>query len=108
MGDSPLMVQYHDKEWGGPVHDDRTLFEFLVLEGAQAGLSWETVLNKRQNYRKAFADFDLKRVAQFSDKDIATLLTNAGIIRNRAKIQATILNAQHILELQQTFSSFDA
>src|SRR2546423_9414256 len=105
---NPLMIAYHDTEWGVPVHDDDKLFEFLVLEGAQAGLSWETVLNKRENYRKAFADFELKRVAQYTESDVATLLTNAGIIRNRAKIHATILNAQHILELQQAFGSFDS
>ncbi|SRR5258708_6527217 len=105
---NPLMIAYHDTEWGVPVHDDNKLFEFLVLEGAQAGLSWETVLNKRENYRKAFADFNPQRVARYTDEDVATLLTNAGIIRNRAKIQATVLNAQHLLELQQAFGSFDA
>ncbi|TMI52974.1 DNA-3-methyladenine glycosylase I [Candidatus Bathyarchaeota archaeon] len=107
MGDSPLMVQYHDKEWGVPVHDDRTLFEFLVLEGAQAGLSWQTVLNKRENYRKAFHAFQPAKIARYNNKDAQRLLRDPGIIRNRLKVQATINNAKQILQLQREYGSFD-
>ena len=92
MGNSSLMVEYHDKEWGVPVHDDRTLFEFLVLEGAQAGLSWQTVLNKRENYRKAFRAFEPAKIARYNNKDVQRLLRDPGIIRNRLKITATINN----------------
>jgi DNA-3-methyladenine glycosylase I len=99
------MKAYHDREWGVPVRDDRKLFEFLALEGAQAGLSWETVLNKRENYRKAFNRFDPRRVARYSRKDVRRLLLNSGIIRNRAKIQAAITNARKVLEVQQEFGS---
>ena len=108
MGSNPLMVEYHDKEWGVPVHDDRTLFEFLVLEGAQAGLSWQTVLNKRENYRKAFHTFELAKVARYNNKkDVQRLLRDPGIIRNRLKIQATINNAKQILGIRKEFDSFD-
>ncbi len=108
MGNSPLMVEYHDKEWGVPVHDDRTLFEFLVLEGAQAGLSWQTVLNKRENYRKAFHAFEPAKIARYNNKkDVQRLLRDPGIIRNRLKIEATINNAKQILEIQKEFDSFD-
>ncbi|HEX9429726.1 MAG TPA: DNA-3-methyladenine glycosylase I [Candidatus Bathyarchaeia archaeon] len=107
MGNVPLMVEYHDKEWGVPVHDDRTLFEFLVLEGAQAGLSWQTVLNKRENYRKAFHGFEPSKVARYNNNDVQRLLRDPGIIRNRLKIQATINNAKQTLELQKEFDSFD-
>ncbi len=107
MGDNPLMVEYHDKEWGVPVHDDRTLFEFLVLEGAQAGLSWQTVLNKRENYRKAFHGFGLAKIARYNNNDVQRLLRDPGIIRNRLKIQATINNAKQTLEIQKEFDSFD-
>ena len=107
MGDSPLMVQYHDKEWGVPVHDDRTLSEFLVLEGAQAGLSWQTVLNKRENYRKAFHAFQPAKIARYNNKDAQRLLRDPGIIRNRLKVQATINNAKQILQLQREYGSFD-
>jgi DNA-3-methyladenine glycosylase I len=100
------MKAYHDREWGVPVRDDRRLFEFLVLEGAQAGLSWETVLNKRENYRKAFKGFDPRRVARYSPKDVRRLLLNSGIIRNRAKIQGAVTNARKVLEVQQEFGSF--
>ncbi len=106
MGNVPLMVEYHDKEWGVPVHDDRTLFEFLVLEGAQAGLSWQTVLNKRENYRKAFHGFEPSKVARYNNNDVQRLLRDPGIIRNRLKIQATINNAKQTLELQKEFDSF--
>ncbi len=107
MDNVPLMVEYHDKEWGVPVHDDRTLFEFLVLEGAQAGLSWQTVLNKRENYRKAFHGFEPSKVARYNNNDVQRLLRDPGIIRNRLKIQATINNAKQTLELQKEFDSFD-
>ena len=104
----PDYVEYHDKEWGVPVHDDKLLFEFLTLEAAQAGLSWYTVLRKRENYRIAFEGFDPKKVAKYDDKKAQELLGNAGIIRNRAKISAAINNAQRFLEVQKEFGSFDA
>jgi DNA-3-methyladenine glycosylase I len=106
IGD-PLEAEYHDKEWGVPVHDDKKLFEFLVLEGAQAGLNWKTILMKRENYRKAFANFDPAKVAQFTEKDVKRLLADAGIIRNRLKIASTITNAKKLLEIQKQFGSFD-
>jgi len=106
VGDNPLYVAYHDEEWGVPVFDDRLLFEFLVLEGMQAGLSWLTILKKRENFRKAFADFDPVKVARFTDKRIKKLMLDAGIIRNRAKINATIANAKVFLKLQKDFGSF--
>jgi DNA-3-methyladenine glycosylase I len=102
---TPESIAYHDKEWGRPVRDDRTLFEFLVLEGAQAGLSWETILKKRENYRKAFANFDIARVARFGKADVARLLGDAGIVRNRLKINAAIENAKAALEVQRTHGS---
>lgn len=105
-GNDPLYVQYHDEEWGKPVYDDQTLFEFLVLESAQAGLSWITVLRKRENYRKAFANFDAATVAAFTEQDIERLLQNEGIIRNRMKINAAVNNAKHFLEIQKEFGSF--
>lgn len=104
--DDPLYRDYHDKEWGVPVYDDRKIFEFLVLESAQAGLSWSIVLRKRENYRKAFAGFDPKQVAKFTAKDVEKLLQNAGIIRNRAKIEAAINNAKRFLEIQKEFGTF--
>jgi DNA-3-methyladenine glycosylase I len=100
------MIKYHDEEWGVPVHDDRKLFEFLVLESAQAGLSWKTILNKRENYREAFAGFNPRRVAKFGAREVTKLLNNAGIIRNRAKIEAAINNAKRFLEIQREFGSF--
>jgi DNA-3-methyladenine glycosylase I len=103
-----LSAAYHDKEWGRPVHDDRVLFEFLVLEGAQAGLSWETILNKREGYRKAFAGFDPKKVARFDAKRRNALMKDAGIVRNRLKIQSTVSNAKAFLAVQSEFGSFDA
>ena len=103
----PDYVDYHDREWGVPVHDDRTIFEFLTLEAAQAGLSWYTVLRKREGYRNAFADFDPEKVAQFGKKQIDALLKNAGIIRNRAKIIAAVNNARKFLQVQAEFASFD-
>jgi DNA-3-methyladenine glycosylase I len=105
---TPIYVEYHDKEWGVPVHDDRRLFEFLILEGAQAGLSWETILNKRMNYRAAFGQFDPITVAGYGKKDVTRLLTNPGIVRNRAKIEASVQNARMYLDVQKEFGSFDA
>ena len=107
-GSSELYIDYHDNEWGVPVHDDRTHFEFLVLEGAQAGLSWSTILNKREGYRKAFDGFDPKKVARFTDKKIAKLLENPGIVRNRLKVSSAVRNARAFLEIQKEFGSFDA
>jgi DNA-3-methyladenine glycosylase I len=105
-GTNPLYVRYHDEEWGKPVYDDQTLFEFLILESAQAGLSWITVLKKRENYRIAFANFDAEKVAEFTDGDVERLLQNEGIIRNRLKINAAISNAILFLGIQQEFGSF--
>jgi DNA-3-methyladenine glycosylase I len=106
-GSDPLMIQYHDEEWGTPQHDDRMLFEFLILEGAQAGLSWSTILNKRKNYRKAFDRFDPKKIARYQEKDVKRLLMDEGIVRNRLKIRAAIANAQRFLEIQKEWSTFD-
>ena len=103
-----LMRRYHDEEWGRPTHDDRVLYEFLLLDGAQAGLSWQTVLRKREAYRRAFAGFDYGKVAAFTEKDVERLLQDAGIIRNRAKIKAAIDNARALIEVRQEFGSFDA
>ena len=105
---TPLGIAYHDKEWGVPVHDDRVLFECLTLEGAQAGLSWETILQKRENYRKAFARFDPKKVARFDSRKKNALMKDAGIVRNRLKIESTVANAQAFLAVQKEFGSFDA
>jgi DNA-3-methyladenine glycosylase I len=104
---SPRMIEYHDTEWGVPVHDDRRLFEFLILEGAQAGLSWETILNKRENYRRAFDRFDPVKIARYDRRKVRKLLANAGIVRNRLKIAATIANAQAFLAVQRDFGTFD-
>jgi DNA-3-methyladenine glycosylase I len=106
-GTDPRMIAYHDQEWGVPVHDDRLLFEFLILEGAQAGLSWSTILNKREAYREAFAGFDPAKVARFDRRRIERLLANEGIVRNRLKIEAAITNAKAMLELQREAASFD-
>ena len=106
-GDDSLMIKYHDEEWGVPVHDERLLFEYMILDAFQAGLSWRTVLHKRENFRKAFVNFDPKKIAKFSKKDYERLLGNAGIIRNRAKINAAIINAERFLEVQKEFGSFD-
>ena len=105
---SPIMIQYHDEEWGVPVHDDKTLFEFLVLEGAQAGLNWQIVLNKRENYRNAFNAFDPAKIARYKNKEVQRLLHDSGIIRNRLKIEATITNAKQFVEAQKEFGSFDS
>jgi DNA-3-methyladenine glycosylase I len=105
---TPLYETYHDTEWGVPIHDDRLLFEFLILEGAQAGLSWITILKKREAYREAFHHFDVNMVAAYTDKDIAQLLANAGIVRNRLKIAAAVENAKAFLRVQSEFGTFDA
>lgn len=104
----PLYVRYHDEEWGVPLHDDRRLFEMLILEGAQAGLSWITILKKRQNYRKAFDRFDARKIANYNARKRRQLLANAGIVRNRLKIEATISNAEAFLAVRREFGSFDA
>jgi DNA-3-methyladenine glycosylase I len=106
LSSDPLMLRYHDTEWGVPVHKDRTMFEFLILESAQAGLSWQTILNKRENYRKALHRFDPARIAKYGKKDVGRLLANTGIVRNRLKINATIANARKFLEIQNEFGSF--
>ena len=103
-----LDIAYHDTEWGVPVHDDRVLFEFLTLEGAQAGLSWSTILNKRENYRRAFADFDAARVAQFTPARVNKLLQDPGIVRNRLKVESTVTNARAFLKVQKEFGTFDS
>ena len=107
-GSDPLYVAYHDQEWGVPLHDDRRLFEMLVLEGAQAGLSWITILRKAENFRKAYHGFDIERISRYDEKDRARLLADPGIIRNRLKVNAAILNAQRILDLQKEHGSFKA
>lgn len=104
---SPLEQQYHDKEWGRPVHDDRLLFEFLILEGAQAGLSWSTILKKREGYREAFEHFDAKKIALYDDDKIAELLNNPAIVRNKLKVNSTVTNAKLFLAIQKDFGSFD-
>lgn len=105
---NPLYQKYHDEEWGVPVHEDHLLFEFLILEGAQAGLSWSTILKKRENYRQAFDHFDARKIARYDDRKIQALLSDPGIVRNRLKIQATIQNARAFLAVQKEFGSFDA
>ena len=103
---TPLSIAYHDREWGVPLRDDRALFEFLILEGAQAGLSWETILNKRENYRAAFDNFDPEKVARYNSRKIEALLKNPGIIRNRLKVTAAVRNAKAFLDVQKEFGSF--
>jgi DNA-3-methyladenine glycosylase I len=107
-GNDPIYVAYHDHEWGVPQHDDSMLFEFLILEGAQAGLSWITILRKRENYRRAFDAFDAEKIARYGDSDVARLLGDAGIVRNRLKVAAAINNAQRFLDLREERGSFDA
>lgn len=107
-GTDPLYVAYHDTEWGVPSHDDRHLFEMLVLEGAQAGLSWITVLRKREHYRRVFADFDAAQVARYTDEDVARLLADPGIVRNRLKVEAVVANARAVLAARERFGSLDA
>ena len=106
-GDAPLYVNYHDEEWGVPVRDDRKHFEFLILESAQAGLSWLTILRRRENYRKAFDRFDPKKVARYTPRKVESLLKNEGIIRNRRKVESAVSNARHFLEVQEELGSFD-
>lgn len=103
----PLMIEYHDREWGVPVHDDSLLFEFLILEGAQAGLSWTTILKKRENYRLAFDNFDPEKVSKYNDQKIEELVENSGIVRNKLKIRSAIVNAKLLLEIQREYGSFD-
>lgn len=105
-GTDPLYIKYHDEEWGKYVYDDQILFEFLILEGAQAGLSWITILRRRENYRKAFANFDVQKVAAFNEQDVQRLLNDAGIIRNKLKINAAIINAKLFIQIQKEFGSF--
>jgi len=107
-GDDPLYVAYHDDEWGRPVHDDRRLYEKICLEGFQSGLSWLTILRKRENFRRAFADFDFEKVAAFTERDVATLLSDAGIVRHRGKIESTINNARRCIDLVNEVGSLDA
>ncbi|MCX6160108.1 MAG: DNA-3-methyladenine glycosylase I [Ignavibacteriae bacterium] len=104
---NPLMIEYHDKEWGVPLHDDRKLFEFMLLDAFQAGLSWNTIINKRENFRKAFSDFDPGKISKYSDKKIQALLNDTGIIRNRLKIYSAVTNAKAYLAVQKEFGSFD-
>lgn len=104
--DDPLYLEYHDKEWGVPVRDDRKIFEFLILEAFQAGLSWRTILHKRENFRKAFSDFDFRKIAKFTARDKKRLMKDAGIIRNRLKIKAAIENAKRFMEVQREFGTF--
>jgi len=106
-GENKLMIEYHDTEWGVPLHDDRKLFEFLLLDNAQAGLSWQTILNKRENYRKAFNNFDPAKIACYNKRKITSLLNNPGIVRNRLKVQSAMTNARAFLEIQSEFGSFD-
>lgn len=106
--DDPLYVKYHDEEWGVPVHDDKTLFEFLVLEGAQAGLSWITILRKREGYKKAYDDFDVEKVADYGEEKIDELLLNPGIVRNKLKVRSSINNARLFMDIQKEFGSFDS
>ena len=106
-GDDPIYIDYHDTQWGIPVHDDQKLFEFLILEGAQAGLSWITILKKRNNYQKAYNQFQVEKVARYSTKKIQSLLANPGIVRNKLKIQSSITNAQAFIDIQNEFGSFD-
>ena len=105
--DDLMMIEYHDKEWGVPVHDDKLIFEFLILEGMQAGLSWSTILHKRENFRRAFDNFDVQKVARYDGRKIRSLLSDAGIIRNRLKLEAAVNNAKQFLKVQEEFGSFD-
>lgn len=107
-GDDQLYVAYHDDDWGVPVHDDRKLFEMLILEGAQAGLSWLTILRKRENYRRAFDNFDVEKIARYSEVDIARLLADPGIVRNRLKVNAAVKNARSVLKIMEEFGSLDS
>jgi DNA-3-methyladenine glycosylase I len=107
VGNDDLMIKYHDEDWGKPVHNDRMLFEMLILEGAQAGLSWSTILKRRKEYKKAFDNFNVNKISEYNSKDVKKLLNNKGIIRNKLKVNSTILNAKLFLEIQKEFGSFD-
>ena len=107
VNDNPLMIEYHDKEWGVPKHNDKELFEYLVLDAFQAGLSWNTIINKRKNFERAFDNFDVEKISKYKEKDFSRLMNDAGIIRNKQKIQATIINAQKFIEVQKEFGSFN-
>ncbi len=107
-GTDPLYIAYHDQEWGVPLHDERALFEFLILEGAQAGLSWLTILKKREGYRRAFDNFDVERIARYDETDVARLMGDAGIVRNRLKIESTLINARATLQVREEFGGLDA
>ncbi len=107
VNDNPLMIKYHDEEWGKPVHDDLVLFEYIILDAFQAGLSWNMVINKRENFRKAFNNFDPNKISKYTEKEIQRLLNDKGIIRNKAKINSTIINAKKFLEVKKEFGSFD-
>ena len=107
VSDNPLMIKYHDEEWGKPLRDDKKLFEFLILDAFQAGLSWNTIINKREKFKKAFHDFDYKKIAKYTEKNKERLMQNAGIIRNWLKIESAIINAQKFLEVKKEFGSFD-
>jgi DNA-3-methyladenine glycosylase I len=107
VNDNPLMIEYHDKEWGTPLHKDNLLFEYLILDIFQAGLSWNTIINKRENFRKAFDNFNYEKIANYTEKDFDRLMQNSGIIKNKLKIRATIINAQKFQEVQKDFGSFD-
>ena len=107
-GNDPLYISYHDEEWGVPLHDDRRLFEMLILEGAQAGLSWLTILRKREHYRRAFDGFDVEKIAAYSEAEVQRLLADSGIVRNRLKIEAAVRNARGVLEIMEAFGSFDS
>jgi len=106
-GNNPLMIAYHDEEWGVPLHDDQKIFEFMILDAFQAGLSWQTIINKRENFRNAFSGFDVNLIAQYNENDFERLMNDAGIIRNKAKIRATIGNAMAFIEVQKEFGTFD-
>lgn len=107
VNENPLMIEYHDTEWGNPIHDDKRLFEYLILDAFQAGLSWNTIINKRENFKKAFDNFNAEKIAKYTENDYERLMQDAGIIRNKLKIRATIINAQKFLEIQKEFGSFD-
>jgi DNA-3-methyladenine glycosylase I len=107
VGQDPLMIKYHDEEWGAPTHDDQVLFELLILEGMQAGLSWSTILNKRENFRNAFDNFDYVKIARYGDQKVENLVQDKGIIRNRLKIQSMITNAKEFIKVREEFGSFD-
>jgi len=107
VNDNPLMIEYHDNEWGTPLHDDKKLFEYLILDAFQAGLSWNTIINKRENFKKAFNNFDAEKIVKYTEKDRERLMQDAGIIRNKLKIESAIINAKEFLRIQKEFGSFN-